>query len=362
MNAPATGPLPQVRERAADIDALRGLAILLVVLGHCVQYNVADFDASPVFRVIYAFHMPLFMFISGFFAWSPAGARPGALRAKAATLVVPFLFWLPIAYAYLVLTKTPQVEGVALDPSSFALHLLRSPDAGGLWFLWVLFLQFAALLACQRLAPRRTAMAMVALIVLANALVLLVPRSNVLGLGLFRWYAAFFTAGFVAGRNREAFSAHARRWWPGWVLVFACAVSIWQRKPAAMMLALWPGLERHAAEVLGQGFNLAVSCAAIVALFGFFACRTEGVAAERGLARIGRFTLEIYAVHYYPLYLAVAVLSLLKWPEPIRIIAALAFVLVVTPLVIQAMGRWPALARLAFGRPGPSPASREAAR
>ena len=45
------------------IDAARGIAILLVILGHCI----GSLD-DPGNKVILSFHMPLFFFISGFWA------------------------------------------------------------------------------------------------------------------------------------------------------------------------------------------------------------------------------------------------------------------------------------------------------
>ena len=45
------------------IDAARGIAILLVILGHCI----GSLD-DPGNKVILSFHMPLFFFISGFCA------------------------------------------------------------------------------------------------------------------------------------------------------------------------------------------------------------------------------------------------------------------------------------------------------
>ena len=53
------------RERIYTIDALKGLAILLVVLGHSFQGNIDHFDDNVVFNFIYSFHMPLFMFLAG---------------------------------------------------------------------------------------------------------------------------------------------------------------------------------------------------------------------------------------------------------------------------------------------------------
>lgn len=56
------------KPRNLTMDALKLFAILLVIWGHCVQYLVSsEYYTEPVYRIIYSFHMPLFMTISGFF-------------------------------------------------------------------------------------------------------------------------------------------------------------------------------------------------------------------------------------------------------------------------------------------------------
>lgn len=52
-------------QRIDYVDRMKGLAIFLVVMGH-VYYFAFDRSASLVFRLISSFHMPLFMFLSGF--------------------------------------------------------------------------------------------------------------------------------------------------------------------------------------------------------------------------------------------------------------------------------------------------------
>lgn len=54
-----------VERRNQQLDIVKGFAIVLVVLGHAIQYTYRDFDNLFVFRLIYSFHMPLFMFVSG---------------------------------------------------------------------------------------------------------------------------------------------------------------------------------------------------------------------------------------------------------------------------------------------------------
>jgi uncharacterized membrane protein len=53
------------KKRIELLDNLRGIAILLVVIGHMLQGAYIEFDKNLWFRILYSFHMPLFMFISG---------------------------------------------------------------------------------------------------------------------------------------------------------------------------------------------------------------------------------------------------------------------------------------------------------
>ena len=54
-----------MNNRLLYIDSLRGFAILLVIVGHLIQYNYKSSLENPIFNIIYSFHMPLFFFISG---------------------------------------------------------------------------------------------------------------------------------------------------------------------------------------------------------------------------------------------------------------------------------------------------------
>lgn len=48
--------------RELFIDGLKGFAILLVILGHVLQYNYGGLESSIAYRMISSFHMPLFFF------------------------------------------------------------------------------------------------------------------------------------------------------------------------------------------------------------------------------------------------------------------------------------------------------------
>ena len=52
--------------RDSFCDTLKGILILLVILGHVLEIG-NDIVSNSVYHFIYLFHMPLFVFISGFF-------------------------------------------------------------------------------------------------------------------------------------------------------------------------------------------------------------------------------------------------------------------------------------------------------
>ena len=58
-----------MQQRINYIDRLKGLAILLVVMGH-VYVIALDLTDEVVYRVIGNFRMSLFMYLSGLVAWS----------------------------------------------------------------------------------------------------------------------------------------------------------------------------------------------------------------------------------------------------------------------------------------------------
>lgn len=72
--------------RNSNIDAVKGLGIVLVVFGH--NWFV-DHAHGALFRVIFSFHMPLFFFLAGIFLNENTGTRK-ALHSKSASLLKPY--------------------------------------------------------------------------------------------------------------------------------------------------------------------------------------------------------------------------------------------------------------------------------
>lgn len=80
-----------INKRNELLDILKGFAIILVVLGHSVQYLLGNNNENWLFSFIYSFHMPLFMFISGYVCYR-VGGRVIDLRKRFKVLIIPFFF------------------------------------------------------------------------------------------------------------------------------------------------------------------------------------------------------------------------------------------------------------------------------
>ena len=129
------------RERMEWLDSLRGLAMLLVIVGHVRAVKAS----GPLVTVIYAFHMPLFFMISGatFRVGRYASLAECALD-KARKLLVPYVLLyvvnLPLWYlANRVLYYHPVELSQLLVGFFTANHRIGTMSQAALWFLPTLF-------------------------------------------------------------------------------------------------------------------------------------------------------------------------------------------------------------------------------
>ncbi|NLL79454.1 MAG: acyltransferase family protein [Clostridiales bacterium] len=116
------------QERDNSLDAVRGFAILLVMIGHCIVLNnMAD---GYFYDAIKAVQMPLFMVVSGYAAGRKKSDMTGRelgrqIGKRAVSCLVPFVSWI-------FLTNVTDFPGKFI-------RVLYQPDTG-LWFLLTLFL------------------------------------------------------------------------------------------------------------------------------------------------------------------------------------------------------------------------------
>ena len=129
------------------IDVAKGMCILLVVMGHILQYNCEGNGARMVFDFIYSFHMPVFMLLSGYVVSLSRDrvVKENAMvfiKNKFVSLVIPFLVWGLVVMPFIVRRDSFSCF------SAIAKELALQPDTGA-WFLISLFcIQVYFLLFC----------------------------------------------------------------------------------------------------------------------------------------------------------------------------------------------------------------------
>jgi fucose 4-O-acetylase-like acetyltransferase len=201
--------------RSLLIDAVRGMAICLVALGHTNQgiQHRGWWGASNVgFRldvIIYAFHMPAFFFVSGIFLCASVQKR-GPVRftlERIRTLIYPYLLWSLISAGSVRVLS----QFVAQQPMTLKQFLMDLLIGGGIWFLPALFL-------CQMLGMSLRKLPGAAIFGIAVAIYYFYPVTGVTFVNLGLEFFPFVAAGMWVGRNYERME-RVPRW-----LAFACSV------------------------------------------------------------------------------------------------------------------------------------------
>ncbi|MGL3104329.1 nodulation factor fucose acetyltransferase NolL [Bradyrhizobium sp. BR 1432] len=181
-------------DRDLRFDFAKGVLILLVILGHLLQYIIYrdnEYWYSPYFKSIYMFHMPLFMGISGYLS-SGALLRKTftrGLKERATQLLLPVLFWCTLMEAVKLAAFSPAAASGLLGlPSEFA---------GAYWFVWANFASFLliGLLTAAGLGSTRIISISAVLVAFAPVTLSIAP--------LIRYTYPFFCLGFLLARSSD---------------------------------------------------------------------------------------------------------------------------------------------------------------
>lgn len=136
----SSGTAPQ---RSLLVDVLKGLAIVLMTLGHVNQGLLREHAWHTGFgealdRYIYSFHMPAFFFSAGIFLCGSLEKRGLAhfLRSRVKSLLWPFLIWGAILDALVPVLLPRLVHAPALPARAWAWSVVTG---NAQWFLPSLF-------------------------------------------------------------------------------------------------------------------------------------------------------------------------------------------------------------------------------
>ncbi len=152
--------------RAKNIDIIKGITIILVVIGHYIPESAPNWYVE-MRKVIYTFHMPLFLFVSGFvyakFS-NPEESRLSFYKKKIKRLMIPYLSTsLVVILIKMSVDRLLSVEN-EVDYYSFV-KIFYLPEAGYfLWYLWSLFTIFL-IVPLSNTIPKKKVLLIVSLII-----------------------------------------------------------------------------------------------------------------------------------------------------------------------------------------------------
>ncbi|MFQ7566347.1 MAG: acyltransferase family protein [Clostridium perfringens] len=116
------------------LDNSKGLLIFLVVLGHSLEFIRKDYEVARLLYVfIYEFHMPVFVFISGYLSKNVEKGRRNAVR----NFLTPFLLF-NIIWNLITLVGPLFLRGEFTELPSEQAFSFFTPG----WALWYIFAMF----------------------------------------------------------------------------------------------------------------------------------------------------------------------------------------------------------------------------
>lgn len=131
----------KIERQRLYIDVIKGIAIFLMLWGHCIQEcldgsNLSVYD-NGVFKFIYSFHMPLFMLVSGYLFFFSFQKRE--LKELIVHRSKPLLFSIVFcgAFNYYI---SKGLEGILTGNFGVLVSGAWMSSLTDLWFLWSVLL------------------------------------------------------------------------------------------------------------------------------------------------------------------------------------------------------------------------------
>ncbi|MDB8567896.1 acyltransferase family protein [Turicibacter sanguinis] len=144
-----------------EFEIIRAIAVILVVLGHSfINGPQQSIFLSFIIKFIYSFHMPVFFFISGFFALKiyklNKEKKIQFIQGKFIRLIIPYvslsLVAIPIKLLLNTFVKRPLLLNEILE--NILIYPQKNP-VSSLWFIYVLFFIFLIVISLSKLTIKK---------------------------------------------------------------------------------------------------------------------------------------------------------------------------------------------------------------
>ena len=196
-----------MNNRIEWIDALKGFAILTVVIGHCADgilsagmYSQYKFELQALYDAIYSFHMPLFFIVSGFVFW--LSKSYDRYRTKVFDFVIVYVIWDFLTWLGKFLLGSKVNRQVGFED---LIGMFYHPIAP-MWYLYVLtiFYLIFSLLDIKKVSFK---------VVTLCGFIAVIDKMVNMNVGVINqvlYYAYFFVVGGAHSTNKALFGAEKK--------------------------------------------------------------------------------------------------------------------------------------------------------
>lgn len=321
-------------------DSLKGILIIFVVLGHAIQEVLKQgcFD-NHFFNLIYSFHMPAFMAISGWVCYrgrNGDSSRFEILGRRFRQLMIPFIIW---ALIRLAVNPPYNIE------SFFNIFLY--PD-GSFWFLWVLFFITVFFLlgdwVSECLGIKQEWIIGAICIFFVTLMVFINIR--ILGVQFISYYFLFYSCGFYLHKYNDIVT---KKIFPLLFLFVVWAMLAWEWNMHELPVFLQA--IRLPQSIMLYSYRFVTALVAIYVLFGFSSKYLN--VKERWnspMIQIGTISLGIYTSHILIMPFSVELVSLLFSDNNLIILLAFVVSLTVSWALVYVLSKWKVTSMLLLGK------------
>lgn len=312
------------------INFLRGLAIFLMLWGHSIQYccgSQFDFFENSMFKLIYSFHMPFFMLISGYLFFFSEQKRDMVelIEYKGKSLLYPILMC-----SLLNLLLTNGISSIRGGYSSIN-SIVGEIPISSLWFLWSVLICSIAMAFAMKITNKP--IIQVILIIVGIPFVALFPNW---GINLYMY--PYFVIGYLYARNEERFQRAKPAIGIASTIIFAVMMCFFEKKHYIYTSGLFGG-ETIVDSLYIDFFRWAIGLFGSITVIWFseiIYSKIKHGKLTAGIESLGKDSLAVYALSvsllsfWLPRF-SNKILNVLTWVDWNRYIWL--YNLVVTPIV-----------------------------
>ena len=168
-------------------DNLKAVLIFLVVMGHCLELCSRETSLAIYSdKMIYCFHMPAFIFVSGF--WSKRYCVDGRVRAEKVVTLIAYYLIFQVLFSVITVILQPDASVSPFNPNR------------GLWYLLAMIAYYLIVPMVEKLPP----WLVIGLSIVFSLLIGADKKcpGNYLGIQRIITFAPFFFTGYYLSADR----------------------------------------------------------------------------------------------------------------------------------------------------------------